>query len=61
MLVFQHRFFQFFLVIGKQSVNLAAPFVADRMNLWAKLLSRGPRILIQQRLNLICMDVFKVS
>ena len=61
MLAFQHRFFQFFLVIGKQSVNLAARFVADRMNLWAKLLSRGPQILIQQRLNLICMDVFKVS
>src|SRR6202167_5272978 len=53
MLVLQHRLFQFFLVISKQSVNLAVRFVADRMNLRTKLLPRSCRILIEQRLNLI--------
>jgi hypothetical protein len=53
MLALHHRLFQFFLVIGKQSVNLAVRFVADRMNLRTKLLPRGRRILIEQHLNLI--------
>ena len=48
-----HRLFQFFLVIGKQSVNLAVRFVADRMNLRTKLRPRSCRILIEQCLNLV--------
>jgi hypothetical protein len=48
-----HRLFQFFLMIGKQSMNLAMRFVADSVNLWSKLLPRRCRILIEQRLNLI--------
>ena len=53
MLVLHHRLFQLFLVIGKQSMNLAVGFVADRVNLRSKLLPRSLGILIQQRLNLI--------
>jgi hypothetical protein len=53
MLALLHRFFQFFLVIGKQSMNLAVRFVADSVNLRTKLLPRSFRILIEQRLNLI--------
>ena len=46
-----HRLFQFFLVVGKQSMNLAVRFVADSVNLGTKLLPRRCRILIEQRLN----------
>jgi len=46
-----HGFFQFFLVIGKQSMNFAVRFVADNVNLRTKLLPRCCRILIEQRLN----------
>ena len=53
MLSLQHRFFQFFLVISKQSMNLAVRFVADRMNLRTKLLPRSCRVLIEQSLDLI--------
>ena len=53
MLALLHRLFQFFLMIGKQSVNLAVRFVADRMNLRTKLLPRSCRVLIEQRLDLI--------
>ena len=48
-----HRLLQFFLVIRKQSMNLAVRFVADGVNLGSKRLSRSCRILIEQRLNLI--------
>src|SRR6202035_3933606 len=53
MLALLHRLFQFFLVISKQSMNLAVRFVADRMNLRTQLLPRSRRILIEQRLDLI--------
>jgi hypothetical protein len=53
MLAVLHRLFQFFLVIGKQSMNLVVGFVADSVNLRTKLLPRCCRILIEQRLNLI--------
>ena len=46
-----HRLFQFFLVIRKQSMNLAVRFIADSVNLRTKLLPRSFRILIEQRLN----------
>ena len=48
-----HRLFQFFLVISKQSANLAMRFVTDRMNLRSKILPRSCRILVEHRLNLI--------
>jgi hypothetical protein len=48
-----HGLFQFFLVIGKQCMNLAVRFVADSVNLRTKLLPRSFRILVKQRLNLI--------
>ena len=48
-----HRLFQFFLVISKQSMNLAMCFVTDSMNLRTKLLPRSRRILIEQGLNQI--------
>jgi hypothetical protein len=51
MLTLLHRLLQFFLVIGKQSMNLAVRFVTDRVNLRAKLLPRSCRIFIEQRLN----------
>jgi hypothetical protein len=51
MLALLHRLFQFFLVISKQSMNLAVRFVADSVNLQTKLLPRSFRILIEQRLN----------
>jgi hypothetical protein len=51
MLALLHRLFQFFLVITKQSMNLAMRFVADSVNLRTKLLPRRFRILIEQRLN----------
>ena len=51
MLALYHRFFQFFLVICKQSMNLVVRFVADSVNLRTKLLPRSFRILIEQRLN----------
>jgi hypothetical protein len=34
-----HRFFQLFLVISKQSMNLAVGFVADSVSLRTKLLA----------------------
>jgi len=40
MLALLHRLFRFFLVIRKQSMNLVVRFVADRVNLWSKLLPR---------------------
>jgi hypothetical protein len=51
MLALLHRLFQFFLVISKQSMNLAMRFVADSVNLRIKLPPRSCRILIEQRLN----------
>ena len=48
-----HRPFQFFLVVGKESVNLAVSFVADSVNLRSEFLARRFRILIEQRLNFI--------
>jgi hypothetical protein len=48
MLALLHRLFQFFLVISKQSMNLAVRFVADSVNLRIKLLPRSWRILIEQ-------------
>jgi hypothetical protein len=57
MLVPLHRLFQFFLVIGQQSMNLVVGVVADGVNLRAELLPRNCRILIEQRLNLIVMLV----
>jgi hypothetical protein len=53
MLALLHRLFQFFLVIGEQSMNLVMRFVADSVNLRAKLLPRSFRVLIEHRLNLI--------
>jgi hypothetical protein len=50
-----HRLFQFFLVIRKESMNLAVRVVADRVNLRSKLLPRRFRILIEQRLNPVMM------
>ncbi len=41
MLALLHRLFQFFLVIGKQGMNLAVRFVADSVNLRTKLLPRS--------------------
>jgi hypothetical protein len=52
-----HRLFQFFLMIGQQSMNLAVGIVADSVNLRAELLPRSCRILIEQRLNLIVVLV----
>jgi chemotaxis response regulator CheB len=37
-LALHDRLFQLFLVSGKQSMNLAVRFVANRVNLWGKLL-----------------------
>ena len=51
MLALLHRLFQFFLVIRKQRMNLAVRFVADSVNVRAKLLSRSCRVFIEQRLN----------
>jgi len=51
MLALPHRLFQFFLVISKQSVNLAVRFAADGVNPRTKLLARRFRIPIEQRLN----------
>jgi hypothetical protein len=48
-----HRLFQFLLVAGKESMNLAMRFGADSVNLRIKLLPRGFRIFIEQCLNLI--------
>jgi hypothetical protein len=50
-----HLLFQFSLVIGKQSMNLAVRIAADRVNLWCEILPRRFRILIEQRLNPIVM------
>lgn len=41
MLALLHRLFQFFLVVGKQSMNLAVRVVADSVNLRIKLLPEG--------------------
>jgi hypothetical protein len=53
MLAQLHRLLQFFLVIGKQSMNLAMSFVADSVNLRTEVLTRRVRILIDQRLNFV--------
>jgi hypothetical protein len=57
MLALLHRLLQFFLVIGQQSMNLAVRFIADSVNLRAKLLPRSVRILIKQRLNPVVVRV----
>ena len=51
MLALLHRLFQFLLVAGKESMNLAMRFAADSVNLRTKLLPRSFWILIEQRLN----------
>jgi len=48
MLALLHGLFQFFLMIGKESMNLAVGIVADRMNLRRKLLPRRCRILVEK-------------
>jgi hypothetical protein len=53
MLALLHRRFQLFLVTGKQSMNLAMRFIADRVNLRTKFLSRIRRVLIEQRLDIV--------
>ena len=53
MLALLHCFFQFFLVVCKQSMNLVVRFVTDGVNLRTKLLPRSFPILIEQRLNLV--------
>ncbi len=55
MLALLHRTFQFLLVIGKESVNLAVRFVADRVNLWGKILPRRCWVLIEHGLYLVVM------
>jgi hypothetical protein len=57
LLAVQHRLLQFFLVIRKQSMNLAMRLVADSVDLGTELLARSCRILIEQRLNLIVVLV----
>ena len=42
-----HRLFQFLLVAGKESMNLAMRFGADSVNLRIKLLPRRFRIFIE--------------
>jgi hypothetical protein len=46
-----HLLFQFFLVINKQSMDLAVCFVADSVNLRAELPPGRCGILIEQSLN----------
>ena len=53
MLALLHRLFQFFPVIGKQSMDLTVRFVADCVNLRAKILTRGVGTLIDRRVNLV--------
>jgi hypothetical protein len=48
-----HCFFQFFLVIRKENMNLPVRFVADCVNLRAEFLARGTWHLIEQRLSLV--------
>lgn len=55
MLASLHRPFQLFLVIGKQSVNPAVGFVADRVNLWGKIPPRCCWVLIEYGLYLVVM------
>jgi hypothetical protein len=50
MLALLHRILQFFLVISQQSMNLVVSLIANRVNLRTKLLPRGVRILVEQRL-----------
>jgi hypothetical protein len=57
MLALLHRLFQFFLVISQQSMNLAVRFIADSVNLRAKLLPRSVRILVEQSLNPVVVRV----
>jgi hypothetical protein len=57
MLALLHRSFQFFLVIGKQNMNLAMRFVADGVNLRPKFLPRSCRVLIEHRLNFVVVLV----
>ena len=51
MLALLHRLFQFFLVVGKQSMNLVVRVVADSVNLRSELLPRSCRVLVEQFLN----------
>lgn len=53
MLAVHQQLLQFFLMIGKQRMNLAVRLVADRVNLRAELLPRSCGIFIEQGLNLI--------
>jgi hypothetical protein len=55
MLAFLHRSFQFFLMIGKERMNLAVRFVADRVNLWGKIPPRCCRVFIEHSLYLVVM------
>jgi hypothetical protein len=52
-----HRLLQFLLVIRKESMNLVMSFVANRVNLRPKCLSRSVRTLIKQCLNPIVVIV----
>jgi hypothetical protein len=52
-LALPHCFFQFFLMIRKQSMDLTVRLVADCVNLRAEFLARGIRIFVEQRLNLV--------
>ena len=49
----QHGFFQIFLVIGEQGVNLMMSFIADGVNLRGKVLAGRFGISVEQGLNFI--------
>src|SRR5260370_35077779 len=57
LVVVDHRLFQFFLVIGQESVNLVVRVVADCVNLRSKFLPQRFRILVEQCLNPIMMPL----
>jgi len=48
---FLHGFCQLLLVLGQQRFNLVVRFVADRVDLGAKIFAGDPWILVEQRLN----------
>ena len=51
MLVLLRRLFQFFLVVGKQSMNLPVRVGADGVNLRSEFLPRSSWVLVEQILN----------
>jgi hypothetical protein len=51
--VLLHCLFQFFLMVGQQSMDPLVGFVTDGVNLRSKILPRKSLILIEQRLNLV--------